>query len=139
MPRNLDEHWQCQTCFHHFPSDEELHEHIEAFQVRNEEFLAAVIGLTFYSLVRGTCSPNYRNVSHIPILNYLMRKIAGPLTTTALMVRSMMMATDAKSSYVRIQNAKANKEHHSGSGKTLCDIILFVFLSFLQYMGFEED
>ena len=42
MPRNLDEHWQCQTCLRHFPSDEELQKHIEAFQVRNDEFLAAV-------------------------------------------------------------------------------------------------
>jgi len=134
MPGNLVEHWQCQTCFQHFPSDKELREHIEAFQVRNEEFLAAVIGLTFYSLVRGTCSPNYRNVSHILVLSYLMKKIAGPPTTTALMIWSMMIATDAKSSCVRIQTAKANQEHYSGSGKTLCDIILFVFLSFLQYI-----
>jgi hypothetical protein len=76
MPRNLDEHWQCQTCFQYFPSDKELREHIEAFQVRIEGFLAVVIGLILYSLVRGTCSPNCRNVSHIPILNSLMKKIA---------------------------------------------------------------
>ena len=137
MPLNPGEHWQCQTCFHYFPSEEELREHIEAFQVRNEEFLATVIGLTFYSLVRGTCSTNYRNVSHISILNYPLRKIAGPPTTTALMVWSMMMTT-SKSSCVHIQNAKANQEQHSGSGKTLCDIILFVFLS-LQYIVFGED
>jgi hypothetical protein len=54
------------------------------------------------------------------------------------MVWSMMMTTATKSSCVHIQNAKANQEQHSGSGKTLCDIILFVFLS-LQYMGFRED
>lgn len=134
MPLNPGEHWQCQTCFHYFLSEEELREHIEAFQVRNEKFLATVIGLIFYSLVHDTCSTNYRNVSHISILNYPMRKrkIAGPLTTTTLMVWSMM-TTAAKSSCVRIQNAKANQEQHSGSGKTLRGIILFVFLS-LQYM-----
>ena len=101
MPLNPSEHWQCQTCFHYFPSEEELREHIEAFQVHNKEFLATVVGLTFYSLVRSTCSLNYRNVSYIPILNYLMKKIVWPLTTTTLIVRSMMITT-LKSSYIHI-------------------------------------
>jgi hypothetical protein len=130
MPQNLLEHWQCQTCFQHFPSDKELHEHIDAFQVCNEEFLAAVICLTFYSLVRGTCSPNYRNVSHIPILNSLMRKIPGPPTTTTTLIIWPMIARDRKSSSVRMKNAMANQKHHSRRGKTLSDIIPFVFLSF---------
>src|SRR5450432_2121444 len=136
MPLNPSEHWQCQTCFHYFPSEEELREHIEAFQVRNKEFLATVVGLTFYSLVRSTCSTNYRNVLYISILNYPMRKIVGPPTMTVLIVRSIMITT-LKSSYVHIQNTKANQEQYSGSGKTLCDIILFIFLS-LQYIGFRE-
>jgi hypothetical protein len=44
MSWNLDEHWQCQTCSQHFPSDKELRQHVEAFQVLNEEFLAPVFG-----------------------------------------------------------------------------------------------
>ncbi|KAH6712142.1 hypothetical protein BKA61DRAFT_80542 [Leptodontidium sp. MPI-SDFR-AT-0119] len=36
MSRNIDEYWQCQTCFRHFPSDKELRQHIEAFQSRTQ-------------------------------------------------------------------------------------------------------
>jgi hypothetical protein len=50
-----------------------------------------------------------------------------------------MMATDTKSSCVCMKNAVANQKHHSRRGKTLSDIILFVFLSFLQYRGYRED
>lgn len=138
MPLNPNEHWQCQTCLRYFPSDQGLRDHIEAFQVRTRECLVAVTSLTFYSLVRGTCSTNYRNVSLILILDYLMRKTAESLTTTVLMVWSIMMTTAANSSCVRIWDVKANQEHHLRRGKTLCDIILFVFPS-LQYVRFRED
>jgi hypothetical protein len=48
----------------------------------------------------------------------------------------MMMATDTGSSCACMKNVVANQKHHSRGGKTLSDITLFVFLSFLQYMGF---
>lgn len=118
----------------------------------NEEFSAPVIGLTFYSLVGSTCplvcrtcslvcriySPKYRNVPHIPVLNFLMRKIAGPPPPPPPLIIWSMMATDTKSSCVCMRNAVENQKHHSSRGKTLSDIILFVFLSFLQHLGFGE-
>ncbi|KAH8589079.1 hypothetical protein B0O99DRAFT_340506 [Bisporella sp. PMI_857] len=40
MPPDLDEYWQCQICYQHFPSDKELRRHIEAFQSRVQHLFA---------------------------------------------------------------------------------------------------
>jgi hypothetical protein len=87
------------------------------------KFLAAIISLTLHSLVYSNCSlvcsicsPKYRNVRHILVLNSLRRKIAGPTTT---IIWSIIITTDTKSSSVRIKNARANQEHYLRRGKPL--------------------
>jgi hypothetical protein len=109
----------------------------------NEEFLAPVIGLIFYSLVYSTyspvyriCLPKYRNIPYIPVPNSLIRKIAGPpimplIMIIILIIWLIIIATDIGSSCTCIKNIVANQKHYSRGGKTLSDIILFVFLSFL--------
>merc|ERR1712093_29098 len=74
------------------------------------------------NLVRGTCSPNYKNVSSIPVS--LKRKVLVPPRTTTPIIWPVI-ARVRKGFSVPMKNAMTKRKHYSRSGNTLSDIILF--------------